>query len=243
MTKSSKADPLEVLKRLERVFTEPGAMDLGDAYKTIVGVLLSARTRDEQVLLALPGFFRAFPTVQDLAQGSVADIRHTIATIGMNGQKAKHLKAMAQRICKEFDGKVPKEMDDLVSLAGVGRKTASVVQSVAFNTPAIAVDVHVHRLASRLGWSKAKLPQGTEKDLLALIPPASHSVVNRVFVKLGRYICLPSKPRCAICPLQDICPYGAKNLSLSKSESELWDEIKRKEDYLQALRAPLTKVK
>jgi endonuclease-3 len=134
-------------------------------------------------------------------------------------------------------------MEDLISLAGVGRKTASVVQSVVFNIPAIAVDVHVHRLALRLGWSKAKLPAGTEKDLLALIPPASHNVVNRVFVKLGRYICLPSKPRCAICPLQDICPYGAKNLTLPKSESELWADIKRKEDYLQALRAPLTKVK
>lgn len=231
-----KPDPKEVLQRLARIFTSTGAMDFKDSYVTLVGVVLSARTRDEQVLLALPAFLQKFPTPGRLAEANVEDILYTIRTIGMNKQKAKNLKGLGEKLVNEFGGKVPHTMEELISLPGVGRKTASVVLSAAFNTEAIAVDTHVHRVANRLNWSKANTPSGTEKDLLKLIPLGMHKEVNRVFVKFGRYICLPGKPRCGMCPLQDICPYGKKNMTLPKSKDVLTQDWQRREKILNDLR-------
>lgn len=229
-------NPQLVLKRLARVFTAQGAMDLGDPFLTLIGVVLSARTRDEQVLIAMPELVRKFPTVHHLALAEISEIRACIATIGMNGQKARHLKGLAEKIVQEFDGKVPRTMEELITLPGVGRKTASVVLSAVFDTPAVAVDVHVHRIANRLGWSGARMPVGTEKDLLALVPRRMHSTVNRVFVKLGRYICLPRNPRCDMCPLQDICPYSKKSIGLSAEPDVLETDWRRHELRLQELR-------
>lgn len=229
-------NPREVLRRLAELFPQSGAMDLQDSYVTLIGVVLSARTRDEQVLLALPKLLQEFPTVEMLARGSVEEIRACISTIGMNGQKAKHLKGLAKRIMSEFGGQVPSTMEDLVTLPGVGRKTASVVLSVVYDIPAIAVDVHVHRIARRLDWSRAALPAGTEKDLLPLVPRDMHNEVNRVLVKHGRYICLPRNPRCNMCPLRDICPYPKKSEGLRVPREVLELDWRRREKRLQELR-------
>lgn len=235
-------NPREVLERLARVFVAPGAMDLKDPFITLIGVVLSARTRDEQVLIALPKLLSRFPNAEIMAAGSVEEIRACIATIGMNGQKAKHLKGLAMKLAQDFGGKVPGSIDELIQLPGVGRKTASVVMSVVFNEPAIAVDVHVHRIAHRLNWSQAKSPAGVEKDLLPMIPREMHNTVNRVFVKHGRYICLPTNPRCDMCPLRDICPFPNKTVGLRQSREVLEKDWRRREEILQGLREEAIRV-
>ncbi len=225
-----------VLSVLNRQFPNPGAMELGDPYRTIVGVVLSARTRDEQVLKLLPEFFRSFPFFARLAQASVKEVNAKIATIGMHRQKAKNLVALAQSIERDFEGMVPGKMDDLVSLAGVGRKTASVVLASCFGQPAIAVDTHVHRVTNRLGWVKTKTPEKTEVALLKIVPTNLMRLVNQVFVKFGRYICIPGRPRCWMCPIQKQCAFKNKNLVPPKDAEVIRADIVRREDSLEQLR-------
>lgn len=222
------------LKILKKRFPNPGAMELGTPYQTIMGVILSARTRDEQVLKLLPGFFKAFPNVEALASATESEIRSKINTIGMYKQKAKHMKQAAIRLRDVFQGEVPRTMEELVSLPGVGRKTASVVLASCFGIAAIAVDTHVHRVTNRLGWVKTTTPEKTEHALLALIPKKMQRVVNQVFVKHGRYICIPGKPRCFMCPVKDLCLYQKKNLVPPKNAKEIEEDVARREVLLES---------
>lgn len=225
-----------VLKKLGKQFKNPGGMVVGDSYKTLVGVILSARTRDEQVLKLLPRLFQAYPNVEAMAKASVSEIQSMINTIGMYKQKAKNLKKMAETVVKDFNGIIPSNIDDLVLLAGVGRKTASVVLVACFNKPAIAVDTHVHRVTNRMGWVNTKTPLHTESDLLKIVPNQFHDLVNRVFVKFGRYICIPSKPRCWMCPVKQFCRFGDKNVIRPKDADFIESDIIRREEKLEALR-------
>lgn len=225
-----------VLHTLAKMFNNPGGMEIGNPYQTLVGVMLSARTRDEQVLKLLPGFFRAFPTAKMLARASTKEIEARINTIGMYRQKAKHLKGMAERLVGEHKGQVPKTMDALVALPGVGRKTASVLLAACFDTPAIAVDTHVHRVTNRLGWVRTKTPQQTEIALLDIVSKDVYRLVNRVFVKFGRYICIPGKPRCWMCPIQESCRYTLKNMIAPKNAEAIKTDILRREHALETLR-------
>lgn len=226
---------MKVLSILKKRWPNPGAMEIGNPYQNLVAVMLSARTRDEQVLKLLPGFFRAFPTVEKLAGATMKQIEGKINTIGMYHQKAKNLKKMAIEIVERFGGKIPSTMDELVNLAGVGRKTASVVLVASFKTPSIAVDTHVHRVTNRLGWVKTKTPQKTEEVLLKMVPRSWMSTVNRVFVKHGRYICI-SKPRCWACPVRDVCAFKNKNLIAPKNAQEILGDVERREVRLEELR-------
>lgn len=225
----------KILKILKQRWPNPGAMEIGNPYQNLVGVMLSARTRDEQVLKLMPGFFSAFPTVEKLAGATIKQIEGKINTIGMYRQKAKNLKKMAADVVERFGGNIPKTMDELVSLAGVGRKTASVVLVASFDTPAIAVDTHVHRVTNRLGWVKTKTPQKTEEMLLPLVPDKLKHTVNQVFVKHGRYICI-SKPRCWACPVRDLCAFKNKNLKAPKNAQAILEDIENREKRLEELR-------
>lgn len=235
MPKPSSKQLEDALRKLKKRFPEPGAMEIGNAYQSLVAVALSARTRDEQVLKLLPGFFKAFPNTKKLSKATEAQIRSKINTIGMYKQKAKNLKAMAIRVEEVYDGMIPDTMEDLTSLSGVGRKTASVILPSQFNKPAIAVDTHVHRVTNRLGWVKTKTPPKTEEALLKIIPEKMMYKVNQVFVKHGRYVCI-SKPRCWTCPLADVCAFKDKNLDPPKNADAILEDIKRREDLLQELR-------
>jgi len=225
-----------VLKKLKAEFPNPGAMELGDPYRTIVAVILSARTRDEQVLKLLPKFFEAFPTPQKLAAATAPQIESKINTIGMYRQKARNIRAMAKQLVDEFGGTVPKTMDELVSLPGVGRKTASVVLVACFDRAAIAVDTHVFRVTNRLGWVKTKTPEKTEAALLDIVPTELQRSVNQVFVKFGRYICIGGRPRCWMCPVREHCAYKNKNLVAPKDAEEIRADLKRRERELETLR-------
>lgn len=229
-----------VLSTLKRQFPNPGAMEVGNPYQNLVGVILSARTRDEQVLKVLPGLFRAYPTVDKLAKATPKQIESKINTIGMYRQKAKNINNMAKEVVERFGGTIPSSLEDLVSLPGVGRKTASVILVANFHQPAIAVDTHVHRVTNRLGWVKTKTPEKTETALLDLIPPKLQPIVNRVFVKFGRYVCIPGKPRCWMCPIKASCAFKQKNLIPPKNSLEIQQDIDRREKALEHMRRSAT---
>lgn len=226
---------ISTLKILKKRFPNPGAMELGSPYQNLVGVMLSARTRDEQVLKLMPGFWKAFPTIEKLSKATTSEIESKINTIGMYKQKAKNLKKMATDVVEKFDGKIPSTMEELVTLAGVGRKTASVVLVCSFDKTAIAVDTHVFRVTNRLGWIKSKTVEDAERKLLELVPTKYHQTVNRVFVKLGRYICIRS-PRCWACPVREQCAFTKKNLVPPKNANEILEDIDRRETILETLR-------
>jgi endonuclease-3 len=211
-------------------------MEVGDPYRTLVAVILSARTRDEQVLKLLPNFFQSFPTPQKLAKANVDAVASKVNTVGMYRQKAKNLSNMAKMLVERYGGRVPQSMEDLVALPGVGRKTASVVLVACFGKQAIAVDTHVHRVTNRIGWVKTKTPEKTEQALLALVPRDLQKTVNRVFVKFGRYICIPGRPRCWMCPIQDECRYANKNLLTPRDADEVKEDLVRREKELERLR-------
>lgn len=225
----------KVLKTLKKRWSNPGAMEIGNPYQNLVAVMLSARTRDEQVLKLMPGFFKAFPIALKLACATTKQIEQKINTIGMYRQKAKNLKKMAEQVVEKFGGKIPSTMEELTSLAGVGRKTASVVLVASFDTPAIAVDTHVHRVTNRLGWVKTKRPEKIEAELLTLVPDTMKHAVNQVFVKHGRYICI-GKPRCWACPIDDLCAFKNKNFVAPKDAKKILDDIDRREKRLEELR-------
>lgn len=221
---------------LKKRFPNAGAMELGDPYRTVVGVVLSARTRDEQVLKLLPGLFAAFPTMESLSRATVAEIDAKINTIGMFRQKAKNLSGLAKLCVERHAGLVPSTMGELVDLPGVGRKTASVVLACCFDTPSIAVDTHVHRVTNRLGWVKTATPEKTEAALLRIVPTKVMRLVNQVFVKHGRYVCLPGKPRCWMCPVASDCAFKKKNLIAPKDADAVVADIARREDSLEKQR-------
>ena len=233
------SDIVATLKILKKSFPNPGAMELGSPYQNLVAVMFSARTRDEQVLKLLPGFWKAFPSVEVLSNATTSQIEARINTIGMYKQKAKNLKKMAGDVVSKFDGKIPSTMEELVSLAGVGRKTASVVLVCSFDKTAIAVDTHVFRVTNRLGWIKSKTVEDAERKLLEKVPAKHHQTVNRVFVKLGRYICIRS-PRCWACPVREMCAFKKKNLVPPKNANEILEDIEKREKNLEILRENAT---
>jgi endonuclease-3 len=200
-----------VLQILSKRYPQKGDMDLGTPEDTILGVLMSARTTDVQVLKIFPSFRKKFPTWKKLAAASPAEIAQSINTIGLYISKAKAINGLAKKILNEFDGKVPHTMEELVTLPGVGRKTASCVLAYCFHVPAIAVDTHVFRIAHRLGWSKGKTPERVEQDLRKLVAEKEWMDINRTFVRFGREICTGARaPKCWMCPVAKWCPYSPK---------------------------------
>ncbi len=185
-------------------------MDLGNPADSLIATIMSARTTDAQVLKMFPGFRKKFPNWESLAKADLNSIEGAMNTIGLYRNKAKSLKALAQKILADYEGKVPGTMDELVSLPGVGRKTASCVLSYCFITPAIAVDTHVFRIARRLGWANGKDAAKVEAELAKLVPKKSWSEINRTFVRFGREICKPGRPLCYDCPIASYCNYPNK---------------------------------
>ncbi|MFH1078256.1 MAG: endonuclease III [Patescibacteria group bacterium] len=206
-TPQSVAKTIAILKRR---YPQKPDMDLGTPEDTLLGTLMSARTTDKQVLKMWPSFRRRFPTWQALAKADVTDIEDAIDTIGLYRSKAKAVNGLAKMILTDFGGTVPRTMEELTRLPGVGRKTASCVLSYAFGVPAIAVDTHVFRIARRLGWSRGRTPEQVERDLLSLVPKRLWEQVNRRFVHFGRDVCVGGTPRCWRCPVAASCAFSPK---------------------------------
>lgn len=156
-------------------------------YKTLISTLLSARTNDDTTLkVCKEKLFPKAPNFKELNKLSVEEIQKLIYPVGFYKTKARHLKALAEKVLREFKGKVPNTKEDLISLPGVGRKTANLVLNRAFNIPTIAVDTHVHRISNMLGWVKSTRPEDTEGQLTRVLPQKYWSDINRYMVSIGR---------------------------------------------------------
>ncbi|MCC7357674.1 endonuclease III [Candidatus Uhrbacteria bacterium] len=199
-----------IIRILQKKYTEKGMVDMENPEHTLIATLLSARTTDIQVLNVYPGLRKAFPTLLDLARAKESDIATLISSIGLFRNKARAIKALAQMLLEEFDGKVPNTLEELIRLPGVGRKTASCVLWYGFGIPAMAVDTHVFRIAHRLGWVKGKTVEIVEQELMHMVPKDLWGEVNRIFVQFGRDICRPGKPQCWRCPVARWCGFSSK---------------------------------
>lgn len=177
-------------------------------FQLVVATLLSSRTKDTTTIPLVKRLFQRYPAPDDFIQAPVKELEKALYGIGFYRVKARHVKKLAQMIQEEFNGKVPETFDELTSLPGVGRKTANCLLSYAFKKPAIAVDVHVHRISNRLGWVKTKTPEETEEALQNIIPQELWNKINMLFVDHGQRVCLPRKPRCESCPINRYCEYG-----------------------------------
>ncbi|HEV3402146.1 MAG TPA: endonuclease III [Acidimicrobiales bacterium] len=175
-------------------------------FQLLVATILSAQTTDERVNMVTPGLFAAWPTPADLAAADPAEVEERIKSIGLFRSKARALVGMSAALEERFGGEVPTTMEDLVTLPGVGRKTANVVRSVGFGLPGLPVDTHVGRLARRLGLTDATDAEKVEADLDALVPPAERGRLSLRLIQHGRRVCLARRPRCPDCVLADFCP-------------------------------------
>ncbi len=180
-------------------------------YELIVAVILSAQCTDKRVNIITPAFFERFPDIESLSNGNEEEVFNLIRSCTYPNNKTKHLLGMARMLMKDFSGVIPEEPADLIKLPGVGRKSANVVASVAFEKPALAVDTHVHRVSARIGLTQnAKTPLATEQQLLKYIPENKLNIAHHWLILHGRYICIARKPKCEICGLKPFCKYYQK---------------------------------
>ncbi|MBU0515102.1 MAG: endonuclease III [Proteobacteria bacterium] len=189
------------------------ALTYRDPYQLLVATVLSAQCTDERVNQVTPVLFERFPTCQDVAEADVEDLELIIRPTGFYRQKAMNIKAMSQVLAAGHDGLVPPDLDALVKLPGVGRKTANVVLGECFDIPGIVVDTHVRRIAGRLGWTANDNPDKIENDLMVLVPREKWTIFSHQLILLGRTICQARKPRCRECFLSSPCPLGQEALS------------------------------
>lgn len=183
------------------------ALDHESPFQLLVATILSAQCTDERVNSVTPELFRKFPTPQKLAAATQDQVEKVIKTLGFFRAKAKNLRAMAQTLVDEFDGELPQTLDELTSLAGVGRKTANVVLGTCFDIPSgVVVDTHVKRISNLLGLTESDNPEIIERDLIAILPKKEWIQFSHRMIHHGRQICIARRPKCADCPLLKICP-------------------------------------
>ena len=198
-----------VLEELERMHPEAMcALDHGSEYELLIAVVLSAQTTDVSVNKVTPELFRRYPAPAALAAADQEDVMECIKTIGLYRNKSANIIKLAQKLTEDFGGRVPDTMEELVSLPGVGRKTANVVMAEAFGKPAIAVDTHVFRVANRIGLTDANDVGATEDQLRARLPEDKWIRAHHLLIFHGRKICHARRPACENCGIRDICMYN-----------------------------------
>lgn len=175
-------------------------------FQLLVATILSAQTTDVRVNAVTPALFARYPTAADLAAADPADVERLIHSTGFFRAKTRSIIAMAEVLEERFEGEVPRSMKDLVTLPGVGRKTANVVRGVAFGLPGLPVDTHVGRLSRRLGLTEQTDPEKVEADLNAVVPAADRGMFSLRLILHGRAVCASLRPRCHGCLLADFCP-------------------------------------
>ena len=181
-------------------------LDYGNNYELLVAVILSAQCTDKRVNLITPALFESFPTAEVLAAASVEEVFEYVKSCSYPNSKAKHLVGMANKLVDDFNSEIPSTMKELLTLPGVGRKTANVILSVAFDQPAMAVDTHVFRVAERIGLTyRSKSPLDTERDLVKHIPEELITKAHHWLILHGRYICTARSPKCDECGLKEWC--------------------------------------
>ena len=179
-------------------------------FQLLVAVILSAQCTDKRVNLTTPAIFKQFPTPQKMAKASFEQMFALIKSISYPNNKAKHLIGMSQLLIDNFNAEVPLTVEQLITLPGVGRKTANVVLNVAFGEPTIAVDTHIFRVANRTGIAPGKNVDEVERKLMQLMPKEYLMDAHHWLILHGRYVCVARKPRCDDCLIRDLCPSAGK---------------------------------
>jgi len=201
---------LDTLERELNRFTPPLIDQMGEVSQTpfriLIATILSLRTKDTLTAVVAPRLFAVADTPAAMLALGVERIAELIYPVGFYRVKARQIVAICQILLERYDGEVPSDLDELLKLPGVGRKTANLVVTAGFGLPGICVDIHVHRICNRWGYVQTRTPEETEMALRARLPQRYWIPINRLLVTLGQNICHPTSPRCSICPIRDLCP-------------------------------------
>ena len=202
----------QIIARLRATYPDAHCeLDYETPIQLLVATILSAQCTDARVNMTTPALFERFPTVETLAGADPVEMEELVRPTGFYRQKARYIREAATRILTEYGGEVPSDLDELLTLPGVARKTANVVRGEIFGlSDGITVDTHVKRLAARLGLTTATDPVKVERDLMAIIPRESWREISHLLIWHGRRLCTARKPACHECPLNDICPSAFK---------------------------------
>jgi endonuclease-3 len=200
-----------VMETLAATYHGRGAVELGEPFKVLIATVISQRTREEQTTAISKRLFALYPDAASLADAPVDELERLLRGSQYPEVKAPRIKEIARILRDQYGGQVPRTMDELLALPGVGRKTANCVLLYAFDIPAVCVDVHVNRICNRLGWVQTKTPDQTEIALIRILPAPYWPTINRLMVQHGRAICLPSVPLCGRCPVRQWCMTGTQS--------------------------------
>ncbi|WP_455243692.1 endonuclease III [Petrachloros mirabilis] len=185
-------------------------LDHRSPWELLIATILSAQCTDERVNKVTPTLFRRYPTPKELANARLPEVEKLIRSTGFFKSKAKNIVACSHALTERFRGRVPDNLEELVTLPGVGRKTANVVLGNAFEKPAVIVDTHVIRVANRLALTKSHDPDRIETDLQRLLPPSQWTTVSQQLLLHGRYVCMARAPQCSGCPIYSLCSWKGK---------------------------------
>src|SRR5436190_12890998 len=194
------------VERLRDLYPAVTELRHENPFELTIATILSAQTTDRTVNLVTPELFRRYPTAADLAAADPADVERMIKPTGFFRVKARSIQSCARALVERFGGEVPRRMEDLVTLPGIGRKTANVILGVAFDVPGFAVDTHVTRLTNRLGLVATRDPAKIEALVTRMVPPAEWTGLSLRLILHGRRVCDARRPNCEGCPLNDYCP-------------------------------------
>ena len=210
MTKKDRVK--EVLERLDNEYGKDDICYLihEDPWQLLIAVILSAQCTDDRVNMVTPALFARYPEAKDLAQADIKDVQEIIHSVGLYKTKSANIIACSRDVVERFDGQVPSTIEELTSLAGVGRKTANVIRGNIFHDPSIVVDTHVNRISRKLGFSKSEDPVKAEQELMKTLPRDHWIRYNMQIITLGRTICKARNPKCSECFLNDVCPSAGK---------------------------------
>lgn len=208
---SSRPDTTRILRILKKTYPDVHCeLTHSNPFELLIATILSAQCTDKRVNLVTPELFRHYPTSEAMANAPLEKIETLVKTTGFYRNKAKNIKACAQKLVEKYKGKVPSSMEELHELPGVGRKTANVVLGNAFDiNVGIVVDTHVSRLSQRLGLTRQKSPEKIEVELMKLIPPRDWTILSHLLIWHGRRRCSARKPDCVNCELKNLCPSAA----------------------------------
>ena len=208
----NKKDTIEIINIIKNTYPEATcSLNFSTPFEMLVAVCLSAQCTDERVNKVTDNLFKIANAPKDFFNIDISKLEQLIHSCGFYKNKAKNLKLASEKIINDFNGEVPDNIKDLITIPGVGRKSANVIMLEAFNDPqGIAVDTHVGRISQRIGFSKNKDPEKIEKDLLRQIPKEYYKDVNHIFIWHGRNTCSSQKPKCDICPITKYCNYYKK---------------------------------
>ena len=184
-----------------------------DPFRILISTVISLRTKDQVTLESSSRLFEIADTPERMRKLDIAEIEKLIYPAGFYRVKAKNIKRISEILVEKYGGQVPRDMDDLLTLPGVGRKTANLVRNLGYNLKGICVDTHVHRISNRTGWVATKNPHETESELMKILPEEYWIEINELLVKFGQSVCSPLSPKCSICPISGEC----KRIGVTKS--------------------------